>query len=39
MNVYTPTEEELAAFKEAVQPIYAKYTDVWGEDLLKAFTP
>lgn len=39
MNVYTPTDAELEAFKKAVQPIYDKYTDIWGEDLLKAFTP
>lgn len=39
MNVYMPTDAELAAFKKAVQPIYDKYTDIWGEDLLKAFTP
>lgn len=39
MNVYTPTEEELEAFKKVVQPVYDKYTDIWGEDLLKAFTP
>ncbi|MDQ0429430.1 C4-dicarboxylate transporter DctM subunit [Planomicrobium stackebrandtii] len=37
MQFYTPNEEELAQFKEAVQPIYEKYTDVWGADLLKAF--
>lgn len=39
MNVYTPTDAELEAFKKAVQPIYDKYTDIWGEDLVKAFTP
>ena len=37
MDIYTPTDEEIAAFQEAVQPIYDKYTDVWGADLLKAF--
>ncbi|GGA18879.1 DctP family TRAP transporter solute-binding subunit [Psychrobacillus lasiicapitis] len=37
MKFYTPTEEELAEFKEAVQPVYEKYTSIWGEDLLKAF--
>lgn len=37
MDVYTPTAEELVAFQETVQPIYDKYTDVWGADLLKAF--
>ncbi|MEO4054431.1 DctP family TRAP transporter solute-binding subunit [Solibacillus sp. CAU 1738] len=39
MTAYTPTEAEIAAFKQASQSIYDKYTDVWGEDLLKAFTP
>lgn len=37
MKVYTPTEAELAEFKEAVQPVYDKYSSIWGEDLLKAF--
>lgn len=39
MEAYSPTKEELAKFKEAVQPIYDQYTDVWGADLLNAFTP
>ncbi|PSL40339.1 tripartite ATP-independent transporter DctP family solute receptor [Planomicrobium soli] len=37
MQLYTPTEAEIAQFKEASQPIYDKYTDIWGADLLKAF--
>lgn len=37
MKFYTPTEAESAAFKGAVQPVYDKYTSIWGEDLLKAF--
>lgn len=37
MQIYTPTEEEIAQFKEASNPIYDKYTDIWGADLLKAF--
>ena len=37
MKFYTPTEDEMAQFKEAVQPVYEKYTDIWGEDLLNAF--
>lgn len=37
MKLYTPTEEEMGQFKEAVEPIYEKYTDIWGADLLKAF--
>lgn len=37
MKLYEPTEAELAEFKEAVQPLYDKYTSIWGEDLLKAF--
>jgi tripartite ATP-independent transporter DctP family solute receptor len=37
MKLYYPTDEEIAQFKEASQPIYDKYKDVWGEDLLNAF--
>lgn len=37
MEVYTPTADEITAFQEAVQPIYDKYTDIWGADLLNAF--
>lgn len=37
MKFYTPTDAEIAEFKEAVQPLYDKYTSIWGEDLLKAF--
>lgn len=37
MQFYTPSEEELAQFQEAVQPIYEKYEDIWGADLLEAF--
>lgn len=37
MKFYEPTEAEMEEFKAAVQPLYEKYTDIWGEDLLKAF--
>ncbi|WP_110113073.1 DctP family TRAP transporter solute-binding subunit [Bacillus sp. CGMCC 1.16541] len=37
MQFYYPTEEELTKFKEASQPIYDQYKDVWGADLLEAF--
>ena len=37
MKLYYPSDEELAQFKEAVQPVYDKYTDIWGADLLSAF--
>jgi TRAP-type transport system periplasmic protein len=37
MEIYYPTDEELAQFKETVQPIYDKYESIWGEDLLNAF--
>jgi TRAP-type transport system periplasmic protein len=37
MQIYYPTNEEMAAFKEAAQPIYNQYKEVWGEDLLNAF--
>ena len=34
VEVYTLTEEEAAAFKEACQPLYDEYRDVFGGDLL-----
>jgi len=37
VKFYYPTEEEFAAFKEKVQPIYDDYKEVWGEDLLNMF--
>lgn len=37
MQIYYPTDEEMAAFKEAAQPIYDQYKEIWGEDLLNAF--
>nr|WP_106779915.1 DctP family TRAP transporter solute-binding subunit [Lysinibacillus timonensis] len=37
MTVYTPTEDEIKAFKEKVQPIYEKYESIWGTELLEAF--
>ncbi|MFD2752317.1 DctP family TRAP transporter solute-binding subunit [Virgibacillus siamensis] len=37
MNFYYPTEEEIAKLKKAVQPVYEKYEEVWGKDLLDAF--
>ncbi|WP_019413278.1 DctP family TRAP transporter solute-binding subunit [Paenisporosarcina sp. TG20] len=37
MQFYTPTDAELAQFNEAVQPVYSKYTDIWGAELLNAF--
>ncbi|MEW9674071.1 DctP family TRAP transporter solute-binding subunit [Ammoniphilus sp. 3BR4] len=37
MEIYEPTAEELAAFKEAVQPIYEQYESVWTKELLDAF--
>lgn len=37
LKIYYPTEEEISQFKEVSQPIYDKYKDVWGEDLLNAF--
>lgn len=37
MKFYTPTDAELEAFTKAVQPVYEKYTDIWGKDLLNAF--
>ena len=37
MQVHTPTEDEISQFQEAVEPIYEKYTDIWGADLLQAF--
>ena len=37
MQFYAPTDEELAEFTEAVQPVYEKYEDIWGKDLLDKF--
>lgn len=37
MKVNELSEEQLQVFKDASKPIYEKYTDIWGEDLLKAF--
>ncbi|MER2262245.1 MAG: DctP family TRAP transporter solute-binding subunit, partial [Psychrobacillus sp.] len=37
MQFYEPTEAEIAKFREAVDPVYEKYTDIWGEELLEAF--
>lgn len=37
MQFYEPTDAELQAFTEAVQPVYDKYKEIWGEDLLKSF--
>lgn len=37
MTVTQLTEEESAAFKEAVQPVYDKWTDAIGADLLASF--
>lgn len=39
MNFYTPTDEEIEDFREAVEPIFDKYESIWGEDLLEAFQP
>ena len=37
MQVYEPTEEELAAFQEIAKTIYDKYESIWGKELLDAF--
>jgi len=39
MEFYYPTEDEIADFRETVEPIYEQYESIWGEDLLEAFTP
>lgn len=36
---YYPTEEEIADYREAVEPVFDKYESIWGEDLLEAFQP
>ncbi len=38
-NFYYPTEEEIADYREAVEPVFDKYESIWGEDLLEAFQP
>ncbi|WP_205439396.1 DctP family TRAP transporter solute-binding subunit [Halobacillus ihumii] len=37
MEIYELSKEEKEAFKKIAQPIYDKYKEVWGEELLKAF--
>lgn len=39
MTFYYPTEEEIEAFRETVQPVYDKYESIWGKELLEAFQP
>ncbi|MFC0560626.1 DctP family TRAP transporter solute-binding subunit [Halalkalibacter alkalisediminis] len=37
MEFYEPTDAELEAFRQAIEPIYEKYENVWGADLLNSF--
>ncbi|RGZ01214.1 DctP family TRAP transporter solute-binding subunit [Clostridium sp. AM58-1XD] len=37
IQVYEPSEEDMATFKEAVKPLYAEYRDIMGEELYTAF--
>jgi len=37
MQFYQPTEADLEKFSAAVEPVYEKYADIWGQDLLDAF--
>lgn len=37
MDVYIPTEEEMAAFKAVVQPMIARYAEIYGEEADRAF--
>ncbi len=37
LNFYYPNEEEIEAYREAVEPVFEKYESIWGEDLLDAF--
>lgn len=37
LEFYYPTDEELAQFREKVQPVYDQYESIWGKDLLDAF--
>lgn len=39
MEVVELTEEESTAFRDAMNPVYEQYQDVWGEDLVTAVTP
>ncbi|WP_237565544.1 DctP family TRAP transporter solute-binding subunit [Ornithinimicrobium cavernae] len=39
MEVIELTEEEATAFREAMNPVYEQYQDIWGEDLATAVTP
>ncbi|WP_209121030.1 DctP family TRAP transporter solute-binding subunit [Alkalihalobacillus sp. BA299] len=37
MEFYEPTEADIEAFRQVVEPIYEKYESVWGADLLNTF--
>ncbi len=39
MEIVELTPEQVAVFQEAVDPLYGKYQEVWGEDLAKALQP
>lgn len=39
MEVIELTEDEAGAFREAMNPVYEQYQDIWGEDLATAVTP
>jgi C4-dicarboxylate transporter DctM subunit len=39
MEVVELTTEESDAFRDAMNPVYDDYQDVWGEDLITALTP
>lgn len=39
MEVIELSPEEMVVFQEALQPLYDKYTDIWGQDLLDAVRP
>src|SRR5699024_5266220 len=39
MEVIELSQEESTAFRDAMNPVYEQYTDIWGEDLMTAVTP
>ena len=39
MEVNELSDDEKDAFREKLQPIYAKYRKVWGSDMSDAFIP
>lgn len=37
IQIYEPTEEDMATFRAAVEPLYEEYRDIMGDELYQAF--